>query len=442
MPEPPVYFAFTGGRQIGPLHFAELADLAARGVLQPEDLAWKSGTPQWVAASQLLAFPKRRTPSGFREAGLLAPLPAEPSEELVSVADTSGVSPVPGLRPAASAPVPGKWPRVSLVRGTDDPGVALQETREAGDTGADEAGPGGAAARRFSLASVLPVRRLNDAAVLGSPVTWALVFFGLGPLFISAIAEDPLLRIRLFDFGCGALWVAFFYAAFRPEGVTSRTVLSVFFASVLFAFLYFGVLDERPPVSTLALWAAPGRGVGARLLAALGGVALVQEAGKLLVLLLVGRAMKELNSRAEGLFLGLITGASFGLCTSLFHGWPMSATDDTALRGAGEASVPAALYATFLGTAVRAVSQPFLQAVWTGIAGAFLAPEPTGEGRKPAPGRIALGLGLALVLHGVYEAFSPPATAFFAVLVAAASLALLLALRREAEEQPIFTALR
>lgn len=443
--EPPVYFAFTGGRQIGPLHFAELADLAARGVLQPDDLAWKSGTPEWVPASQLLAFPKRKTASGIRET-LNQPPPAAEPDVVLAPPDVLLPAPTAPVRPPSSHALPAKWPRVTLAKGSDEPGLRPAETPvdASARTGAsDEGDPAAAEVLRgpSRLGAALPVRRLNDAAVLGSPVTWALVFFGLGPLFVSAVAEDPLLRIRLFDFGCGALWVAFFYAAFRTDAATSRTVLAVFFGAVLFALLYFGVLVGWPPVSTLAFLSAPEQGPGARLLGALGGVALVQEVGKLALLLFIARPLKELNGAADGLFHGLISGAAFGLCASLVQTWSFGAGDEGALRAAGDPQTMT-LYAAFLGTAVRALAQPFLHAVWTAIAGTFLAQGLPSPGRDAAPGRIFLGIGLAVVFHGLYEALSPPATAFFSVLVAAAALLLLLALKREAEEQPILTALR
>ncbi len=441
MAEPPVYFAFTGGRQIGPLQFAELADLAARSVLQPDDLAWKSGTPEWVPASQLLAFPKAKGSPVSRE------MPALPSPGAEDLAD--GPAPVVPGRPAAAALLrsvgpalpPGKWPRITMTKGSDDPGLALEETGvgkgsgEAALAEAEEA-PARAPSR---LAALLPLRRLNDAALLGSPVTWSLVFFGVGPLLISAVAEDPLLRIRLFDFGCGALWIAFFYWAYRTEAATTRTILAVFSGSVLFALLYFGLLEGWPPISALQVVSADA-GFGTRLLAALLGTALVQEVGKVTLLVLVARALGELNEFGDGLFFGLIAGAGFGLCVSIVRSWSLGIPDEKLLRGA-EAPV-AALYAAFLGAAVQALALPFLHAIWSAIAGAFVARGLPAKGRPAAPGRILLGLALAVGFHALYEALAAPATAFFSVLVAAMALALFLALRRESEEQPILTALR
>jgi RsiW-degrading membrane proteinase PrsW (M82 family) len=448
VPEPPVYFAFTGGRQIGPLHFAELADLASRGVLLPDDLAWKSGTPEWVSASQLLAFPKRKTAARVRGALQVEPEEAAREEEILPVASAAAAEVAPAARPGSPAPgLPSRWPRVTLTAATDDPGLAVHETTGGDVPAADRLSLGRPMAEEPAtpmpsrLAELLPLGRLNDAAVLGAPVTWALVFFGLGPLFVSAIAEDPLLRIRLFNFGCGALWVAFFYAAFHPENVTSRAVLAVFFSAVLFAALYIGVLLSWPPVATLATWAAPDQGFGARLLASLFGAALVQEVGKAALLVLVARTMGELAEDGEGLFHGLIAGAGFGLCMSLLQTWSVVLGDNAALRGSADA--PATVqYAAFLGSAVRAVSEPFLHALWTAVAGAFLAQGLPRPGRRAAPGRILLGIAVAVVLHGLYDALAPAPTTFLSVFAAAAAVALFLSLRREADEQPVLTALR
>ncbi len=446
VPEPPVFFVFAGGRQLGPIRFAEMADLAARGILQADDLAWKSGTPDWVPASQLLAFPGRKPLSGVFEIQAAAPQDAGPEGRTLPRPDEPVPAAAPGSRQAPALASSEGWPRVSLAKASDDPGLGLLESgAEVGTGSADSAASGGAEARTPEpagrLGRLLPLRRLNDDLVLGSPVTWALVFFGLGPLFVSAVAEDSLLRIRLFDFGCGALWVVFFYAAFRTESSTSRAVLAVFFGTLLFAALYLGLLAGWPPVSTLAPWTAAGQGFGLRFVAGLGGTALVQEAGKLLIVFFVARPMRELDTAADGLFFGLVAGAAFGLCVTVVQAWPLGNGGEGLLRSGGDGTTTA-LYAAFLGRAVRAMTQPFLHAVWTAVAGTLLVRGFPPEGRKAAPGRAALGLGLAIALHALYESLTPRPTALLSVLVAAAGLLLLLALRRDAEEEPILTALR
>jgi hypothetical protein len=455
MAEPPVYFAFTGGRQIGPLQFAEMADLAARGVLSPDDLAWKSGTPEWVPAQQLVAFPRRRPPSGIREA-LKSPSEARLSEEFTDLSrpdapararPAQSFSPfeAPAAAPAALAPSagpaapadtaldPGTWKRVSLSTRSDDPGLSVVDSAAAGDAEEEAAAPRAAPVSRLlpALPEALAPARLGDAAILGSAVTWALVFFGLGPLLLAALAEDPILRVRLVHFGCGALWLMFFYAAFRPDTDVTRSTLGLFFGAALFGALYVGALVAAPPLATLAPFAAPGRNVAWRLLASLSGAALVQELGKAAVVVLVVRVLGAGSDGRHGLYAGLIVGAGFGLTLSVVQVPVLPAAEEAALKGAESPST--ALYAWFLGTWVAAAMRPFLQAIWSALAAFFLVPAVT-RGRRTGPA--FFGLGAAVVLHALYDAFVSGVTALLAVLVAAASLGAFLLARRSAEEEP------
>jgi RsiW-degrading membrane proteinase PrsW (M82 family) len=82
---------------------------------------------------------------------------------------------------------------------------------------------------------------------------------------------------------------------------------------------------------------------------------------------------------------------------------------------------------------VAAAIHPFLQAIWSALAGFFLVPAVT-HGRRTGPA--LFGLGAALVLHALYDAFAPGATALLSVLVAAVSLGAFLLARRSAEEEP------
>ncbi len=433
MVEPPVYFTFTGGRQIGPLQFAEMADLAARGVLSPDDLAWKSGTPEWVPAHQLLAFPKKR-PSSANRGAFKPPAEAGPSEDFTALSTPARPDPlVAAPAPGGAALDPGMWKRVSLSTRSDDPGLSIVESSAAAGAEEEAAGPREVPVSRLlpALPEALAPARLGEAAILGSAVTWALVFFGLGPLLLAALAEDPILRVRLVHFGSGALWLMFFYAVFRPDTDVTRPTLGLFFGAALFGALYVGVLVAAPPLATLAPFAAPERNIAWRLLASLGGAALVQELGKAAVVVLVVRALGAGSDGRHGLFAGLIVGAGFGLTLSVAQVPVLPAAEEAAIRGA--ASPSAALYAWFLGTWVAAAMRPFLQAIWTGLAAFFLVPAVT-RGRPTGPA--LFGLGAAVVLHALYDAFVPGVTALLSVLVAAVSVGAFLLARRSAEEEP------
>lgn len=455
MAEPPVYFAFTGGRQIGPLQFAEMADLAARGVLSPDDLAWKSGTPEWVPAHQLLAFPRRRPPSGIREAfrppatpvspgdftdlpAVDAPARARPARTFSRVDPAAGAlaASAPPASPSESALDPGTWKRVSLSAMSDDPGLSIVASAAPGDVEEEPAAPGDAPVSRLfpALPEALAPARLGEAAILGSAVTWALVFIGLGPLLVAALAEDPVLRVRLVHFGCGALWLMFFHAVFRPDTDVSGPTLGLFFGAALFGALYVGALVAAPPLATLAPFASPERSVAWRLLASLGGAALVQELGKAAVLVVVVRALGGGGDGRHGLYAGLIVGAAFGLTLSVAQVPALPAADEAALKGAESPST--ALYAWFLGSWVAAATRPFLQGIWSALAGFFLVPAVT-RGRRTGPA--LFGLAAAIALHAAYDAFASGVTALLSVLVAAVSLGAFLLARRSAEEEPAFS---
>jgi uncharacterized membrane protein YjgN (DUF898 family) len=47
------WYYLSGGKQLGPVSAAQLKELAAGGRLQPTDMIWKEGLPQWIAANSV-----------------------------------------------------------------------------------------------------------------------------------------------------------------------------------------------------------------------------------------------------------------------------------------------------------------------------------------------------------------------------------------------------
>ena len=75
-----LWFYLQGKKQIGPVSWAQLQELAAAGQLQPRDPVWKEGTPRWVhAASVAVLFPGQ-APGGKKSApeSPAAPVPKAP----------------------------------------------------------------------------------------------------------------------------------------------------------------------------------------------------------------------------------------------------------------------------------------------------------------------------------------------------------------------------
>lgn len=375
-----MYFAYSGGRQIGPISFAELDELAASGGILPTDLVWESGTPEWLPAARLLSFVPR-APQDPPPPPM--PLPPRPTR-------------------AASPDSP---PRFTVRSVLDDLST-------------------------FSFAEMVPLSRLYDPETLGNPMAWVLLLFGLGPLLLGTVVEDPLARVRLFNFGCGVLWTVFFVLAFKTARQSLRLGIAVFFATGIFGVLFVSVLQGIPPLSWLYLLIDPHKPFPLRLVAYVWGVGLLEEVGKGLILLLLARALGGLEDAADGVFYGLMSGLGFGVYEAVaYTEWvnPRQANALSLLVG----SPTVGLYAYFIASVVRTVSLPVLHAVWTAIVGYFIGL--SFAARRKTNAVLLIGLAIAAVLHGLYDAFLSQGMGFVAFLVAALTILLFLAYRRNAD---------
>jgi RsiW-degrading membrane proteinase PrsW (M82 family) len=278
----------------------------------------------------------------------------------------------------------------------------------------------------FSFSEILPLGRLLDPETLGKPVAWVLLLFGLGPLVIGSVVEDPLLRVRLFNFSCGALWTAFFVAAFKTERQLLKLGIAAFFATGVFGLLFVSVLQGVPPLSWIYLLLEPSRPFPVRVLAYIFGVGLLEELGKGLILVLLARVIGGLKDTADGVFYGLMSGLGFGVYEAIaYTEWVNPHQSHVLSVFAGSPTI--GLYGYFVASVVRVVSLPLLHAVWTAIVGYFIGLSFSARRKTPAP--LILGLLIAAVLHGLYDAFQSADSPLVALAVAAFSLLLFLSYR-------------
>jgi RsiW-degrading membrane proteinase PrsW (M82 family) len=395
VPEAPVFFAFTGGKQVGPLSKDELTQMVRGGLLMPKDLVWESGTPDWVAADTLVP---------------LLPPNIEP------IPPPMAPPPVP---PPEPAPAPAAWAGAAaqaVSRGAVDTGGRIR--RLVDDIGS------------FSFAEMVPLSRLWDPETLGRPISWILLGFGLGPLIIGTLIENPALKVRLFNFACGALWTAFFAAAFRTGKQSVRLGVAAFFGTGIFGILFVSVLQQVPPISWLYGLLEPSHTFLLRLVAFVAGVGVLEEVGKGLVLLFLAKKLGGLADAADGVFYGLMSGLGFGVYEAIQY------TESTNVRHAAALSYitgseSLGLYSYFVSSFVRIVSLPLLHAVWTAIAGYFIGL--SFLAKKKTHAVLAVGFLVPIVLHGLYDALLSANQGLLAIVVATVTLLLFLAYRRSAD---------
>jgi RsiW-degrading membrane proteinase PrsW (M82 family) len=423
VPEPPIYFAYADGRQLGPLRFAELADLAAREVLKPEDLVWQSETPDWVPASSVLAFPKKvlldlrpDDSVSFHDPASAAPETPAPTA-VASTAALAGTQPAAFFSAATTTP-----PREDGFPARDpskliDRTVRVQQGSLIKDL------------RSFSLLEILSLRRLVDAETLGAPLTWTLLIFGLGPLVVGSFVGDPALRVRLFNFGCGAAWTVFFAGLFKTPRQSLKLGLTLFFSTGVFALVFVSLLREVPPLSWLAPFLSPSQPFLLRLLATVLGVGFLEEAGKGLILILLARALGGLEDAADGVFYGLMAGLGFGVYEALsFTEW-IQPGQAGVLASALDPTI--GLYAYAVSGIAHVMSLPLLQALWSALFGCFVGLSASAHRKQNAV--VFIGLVLASLLHGLYEAFAATGATVFSLLVAATTVLFFLTTRKNAD---------
>lgn len=279
----------------------------------------------------------------------------------------------------------------------------------------------------FSFRELVPLGRLLDPGTLSSPAAVVLLLFGLAPLVVGTLVEDPRLRVRLFNFGCGALWTAFFVLAFKTERQSLKTGVAAFFATGVLGILVVSVLQQVPPVSWLYGLTASGAWP-VRLVAYVLGVGVLEEAGKGLVVWFLVRS-GTVRDPSDGVFYGLLSGLGFGVYEAVAYTEFVNAREAAALSWrAGSSAI--GLYGYFVATAVRIVSLPLLHAVWSALVGYFLGLSLAA--RRSGRAVLLFGLALAAVLHGLYDAFLSGGLPFLSVAVAALSLLLFLAYRGSA----------
>lgn len=117
------WYLARDGQQFGPLSERELAKFVELGHLQPNDLLWREGFPDWRPA--LVIFPPRKT----------SPLPLPP-----------GPGPAPG-----PAPAPGPSPSPAAHAPRREPALAPAKPRVAAATHAPAPGPADSKAERRRL---------------------------------------------------------------------------------------------------------------------------------------------------------------------------------------------------------------------------------------------------------------------------------------------------
>jgi RsiW-degrading membrane proteinase PrsW (M82 family) len=261
----------------------------------------------------------------------------------------------------------------------------------------------------------------------------AFIPYGLLPLLYLAVlpsSTDLSTPGWAYSLFVAPLLVAGFYALIRPDPI-GRLEVTIAVGIVVWTLIWMNIVtinvNDALHSNTISLF--DGLVIGFN-----------EEITKALPILLVGLLLRrkwnmKLNPRT-GMFLGVISGLTFGIFEQAFY-------TPTALLIINQAQSANAAVAGALDFAERIFVDGFEHAVWAAIAGFFIGMALTFPRRRVQ--LIALGVTVPAVLHALNDYFASSVSIWMAIIVQAVSLLLFLSytlsassIEQRVRETPLF----
>jgi RsiW-degrading membrane proteinase PrsW (M82 family) len=221
-----------------------------------------------------------------------------------------------------------------------------------------------------------------------SRLLW-LALLGLAPAFlIGLFSAFPVLTFYVISLYFSIIWGLFFFYFFKTPQIRTRTTILLFFILQIMVFVIWDIfrLPAWPGINIL-YGLTESNNFLLQLIGFIGGVGVLEETVKVLPLLLIIWKAKEPYIPQSMVFYGLMSGIAFGV----FEGVQYQMTINTQLDYAN----------AFFMNVARLTSLPFLHAVWTGMAGYFIAFANLYP--KYRRSLYALAIFIPAVIHGLYD---------------------------------------
>ncbi|MFI5315329.1 MAG: PrsW family glutamic-type intramembrane protease [Myxococcota bacterium] len=265
------------------------------------------------------------------------------------------------------------------------------------DVGAPSTGIAGQLARLgFSTLVPISVWRFDRPWTIRS-VQWFL-FFTLFPLFLvgwTSVAHSDFRDVTyLFAIYFATTWGLVIWLFVRPERIGVLDIARVsLFTSITGVFLV-GLLNTLPGLRQL-VGAAQDAGFLRRLVGTVLGVGVSEELVKAIPLLWMFVRSREPGTVREITYLGCVSGFAFGVSEAVAYSIFYA---QNVVRG----DMPLGVYMVVQLT--RLITLPLLHAVFSGIAGLFIALGV--ETPRLRRALIFAGIAIAALLHGLYDVFA------------------------------------
>lgn len=280
--------------------------------------------------------------------------------------------------------------------------------------------------RALPLGVLFPIKGWLGEQPWRLPWVQAVLFFALFPLTLSHLwGSDASIQGAAWAIGAyfALLWGYVLWLIVRPGNLKRRNlgITAAFTAVVGIALVL--VLQQLPFISTLYAatdWSfSPARLIGFVL-----GVGIVEEGVKLLPVVWLALKLREIRTPREAAFYAGVSGLAFGVAEAVSYSINYTQMN---LYGMATGQVGSGNYVVL--EFLRLISLPFLHCIFSGIAGYYLGLSLLAPQRRTA--LLLLGLGLAALVHGVYDYLS---SSWLGVVAAGVAILVFIGYIRSAEQ--------
>jgi RsiW-degrading membrane proteinase PrsW (M82 family) len=250
---------------------------------------------------------------------------------------------------------------------------------------------------------VLPIDSNNVQVLITDFVFWAVTLLGIVPLLIVTV-EDSYAQLTLFALFFAAVWGVIFKRFILNDGGSVKwPVGSLFFTGIIGIWLLLFVYRIFLPDFYLNM--ADSQNSIVSLFGFIFQVGVWEEAFKALPLLIYIKMQRGKRYDPRHLVtIGVFSGLGFAAFENLHYGENAVASTYSLTRDYGVEGLVSGVQNAMVITMLRAVSLVFCHAVFSGIVAYFVA---TAMIRRERVGAlIVLGIGVAAVLHGLYDWFA------------------------------------
>jgi len=379
------WFFKAGDREIGPVTFEQLAEMAATGSLSSSCRVRQGENGDWLTADRVNGLLLRPIPTlGPNRQNEVDTIDGGRTIETEMLLATSG---------ASQLPVPDQTRQIPVV----EQDQWLEERQAFIDVNA----------WKTELAATDWTTLFPFGAVLKDR-PWSLLWV---QLFAFAFCF-PFLLIKYyngkdaslleaawaFSLYFAILWGAFLYRCMRPDALGKKHILGTWlFTSFLgvVAVVLIAAIARILPGTRDIVQASKSASIFPRLVGFTLGVGLVEESVKGLPVIWMGLRSRAQLAPTAIAYIGVISGLAFGAAEAIVYSIQYAAGHAAAAISYGDYLIVQVL---------RFVSLPLLHAIWSGILGYFVGFAVNSATTR----RVALIIGLALVsvLHGLYNTFA------------------------------------